>query len=93
MAISLYTICAVSSIWAICAVVVTAMQCGPDRWALGPTDNNSCIDQYAAKLGLGLIDIATDIALAVLPGIMMLSVQVSWPKRATVASMFGLRIL
>lgn len=93
MAISLYTICAISATWALAAAVVTAVQCGPDRWVLGPTDGNTCIDQYATKIGLGLVDIATDLALAILPGIMMLSVQVSGPKKATVAFMFGLRIL
>lgn len=93
MAFSLYAICAISATWALAAAVVTIVQCGPDRWVLGPTDNNTCIDQFAAKMGLGLVDIATDVALAILPGIMMLDVQVSLPKKAIVGFMFGLRIL
>ena len=90
---SLYATCGISAVWALAAVIVTAVQCGPTRWVMGPTVNDTCIDQYSAQIGLKIVDILTDVALAVLPGVMMLGVQVTESKRAVVGFMFGLRIL
>lgn len=93
MAICLYTICAISAAWAVAALCVTVVQCRPARWVMGPTPNDTCIDQYAAQIGIRIVDILTDIALAVLPGIMMLRVQVPGPKKAAVAFIFALRLM
>ena len=93
MSLSLYAVAGTAAAWAIAAAITTALQCGPTRWVLGPTRQNTCIDQYNAQIGIKLVDILTDIALAVLPALMMLSVQVSVLKRAVVSFMFGLRIM
>lgn len=93
MTISLYSIAGISAAWASAAVITTIVQCGPRRWVMGPTAEDSCIDQYAAQIGIRLVDIITDIFLAVLPGVMMMGVQVPGSKRAIVGFMFGLRIL
>ncbi|KAL9530765.1 hypothetical protein SMMN14_05558 [Sphaerulina musiva] len=90
---SLYGLCAVVVVWAIVAICVTALQCGPDRWVLGPDSDNTCIDQYAAQLALSLVDIFTDVGLVILPVVMVASVQFSIWKRFIVSFMFGLRIL
>lgn len=90
---SLYTIAGISAVWAVAAIIVTTVQCGPSRWVMGPSDDDTCIDQYSAQIGLKIVDILTDLALAVLPGVMMLGVQVTESKRAVVAFMFGLRIM
>lgn len=70
-----------------------AFQCGPDRWVLGPTSNDTCIDQYGTQIGIKIVDIVTDLAIVVLPAVMMLYVQVPWDKRLGVILMFGLRLL
>lgn len=90
---SLYGLCAVVVVWSIVAICVTALQCGPDRWVLGPDSDNTCIDQYAAQLALSLVDIFTDVGLVILPVVMVASVQFSVWKRFIVSFMFGLRIL
>ncbi|KAF2217705.1 hypothetical protein CERZMDRAFT_92360 [Cercospora zeae-maydis SCOH1-5] len=90
---SLYGVCAISIVWAIVAAAVTATQCGPHRWVLGHTDHDSCIDQYAAQVGIKLVDIITDVALVVLPIAMILSVQFSVWNRFVVSFMFGMRIV
>lgn len=89
---ALYAVVGIAISWAIAAVFVTAFQCGPTRWVLGPTANDTCIDQYAAQIGIKLIDILTDVALSVLPAAMMSTVQTAVDKRLIVAFMFGLRL-
>lgn len=93
IAIALYSVLGVATAWGIAAVFVTAFQCGPTRWVLGPTGSDTCIDQYAAQIGLKLVDMLTDVALAVLPAAMMATVQTDTEKRLIVAFMFGLRLV
>lgn len=80
-------------VWAIAAVLVAAFQCGPNRWVLGPTDTDTCIDQLSPQIAIRAIDIVTDIILAISPAFMMMKVQMSMDKRLVVALMFGLRLV
>lgn len=89
----LYGVAVTSVAWAVAAACVTGLQCGPNRWVLGPTSTDTCVDQYAAQIGLKVVDILTDVALVALPALMMSNVQVSVPKRIAVSFIFGLRIM
>lgn len=72
-------------------IIALAFQCGlPQPWVLGP---QTCIDQYALRIGLGAVDILTDIAVIVLAVFMMRPVQVSASKKAAVVAMFGIRAM
>jgi hypothetical protein len=73
----------------IAAVLALAFQCElPKPWVLGP---QTCINQYALRIGLGAVDIVTDFAVIGLAFFMMRPVQVSSRKKAAVVAMFGLR--
>lgn len=87
-----YALMGLVVVWAIAAVFVTAFQCGPNRWVLGPTDTDTCIDQLSAQIAIRAVDIVTDIILAISPAFMMIKVQMSMDKRLVVALMFGLRL-
>lgn len=90
---ALYSVLGISVVWAVAADFIMAFQCGPARWVLGPTDGNICIDQYSAHIGLRLVDIATDVALVVLPACVVWIVHMSIHKKLVVIGLFGLRIL
>lgn len=77
----------------IAAICVIPAQCRPMPWAMGPTDTSICIDQYGVHMGLRVVDILTDVALAVLPGILFMKLQMHRSKRLLVALLFGLRIV
>ncbi|KAK0325893.1 hypothetical protein LTR82_003432 [Friedmanniomyces endolithicus] len=93
MLVSFYSVLAIVGIWAIAAVLAVALQCKPTRWVMGPSTSDTCIDQYGAQVGIRLVDIATDAALALLPAVMVSSIQMSFHKRLVVAFMFGLRLV
>lgn len=88
-----WIICAIAVVWAIAAVSVTLSQCTPVLWIMGPGDDISCIDQHSAQIGIKVVDILTDIVLAVLPGVLFMRLQMGRSKRAIVALLFGLRIV
>lgn len=60
---------------------------------MGPSDGVSCVDQHSAQIGIKVVDILTDIVLAVLPGVLFMRLQMDRSKRAVVALLFGLRIV
>lgn len=68
------------------------LQCRPTRWVLGPTEESTCINQYRAQIGLKLVDFLTDVALVVLPAIMVWDIQILAFRKFVVVLMFGLRI-
>lgn len=88
-----WSIAGIVAAWAAAAVCITPSQCRPVSWAMGPTERNSCINQYGAQIGIRVIDVFTDVALAVLPGILFMGLQMSRSKRLVVAFLFGLRIM
>lgn len=79
-------------LWAISSVFVLAFQCSPDRWALGPSDTNTCINQYAMQIAIRSMDIASDVGIVLLPALMMRTVLVSRDKRWMVILLFSLRL-
>ena len=73
----------------IAGIVALAVQCDlPKPWVLGP---QTCIDQYALRIGLTSVDIVTDLTVILLAFLMMRPVQVSLGKKAAVVAMFGIR--
>ena len=81
--------------WGIGSVIALALQCSPNRWALGPTSGQNpqtCIDQYTMQIAIRAMDIASDLVIVVLPVLMMQTVQVKHEKKWAVILLFGLRI-
>jgi hypothetical protein len=81
--------------WGVASASVLALQCSPNRWALGPSsgpDPQTCIHQYAMQMTIRAMDIASDLVLVALPVCMMQTVQVGREKRQMVNMLFGLRI-
>ena len=92
-----YAMLGLIAVWAVAGVFVLAFQCsGPNRWVLSPTSGpnaETCINQYAMQIALRIIDIATDVGIVLLPGLMMRSVQVSTAKRWVVVLLFAVRLM
>ena len=91
--ISLYSILVIVAVWAVAAVFAVALQCKPTRWVMGPSTSDTCIDQFGAQVGIRLVDIATDVALALLPAVMVSRVHMPRHKRLVVSFIFGLRLV
>ena len=88
-----WVICGLVIAWAIASACVIASQCSPTPWAMGPSDGVSCINQHTAQVAIKITDILTDIALAVIPGVLFMRLKMSRSKRLVVAFLFGLRIM
>lgn len=88
-----WIICGFVTTWAIAAVCLIPSQCRPVPWTMGPTEHNTCINQYSAQIGIKAVDIITDVVLAVLPGFLFMRLQMHRSKRLLVATLFGLRIM
>lgn len=72
-------------------VISLAVQCDiPQPWDFR---GERCVDQKALYTVLGAISILTDVALVVLPIVLVLQVQLSIVKRITIAVLFSIRIL
>ena len=79
------------AVWGLCAVFLVAFRCQlPNPW-FGPAEK--CINLYPLNLGIDLTNIVTDIALVVLPAVMMSTVQTSFDKRMRVIALFASRVL
>ncbi|KAK3702142.1 hypothetical protein LTR37_015117 [Vermiconidia calcicola] len=91
--VSSYALLTISIMWALSAAVVVALQCSPNRWVLGPNGTDTCIDQFGAQIAIRVIDIVTDIALAILPAFMIAGVQTTKFKFFVVSFVFGVRLI
>ena len=91
--ISSYALLAISVLWSLAATFVVALQCSPTRWVLGPSGTDTCIDQHAAQIAIRVIDIVTDIALAILPAFMMAGLQTKFSIRLSVSLVFAVRLV
>ena len=80
-------------LWFIASVIAVSLQCSPNRYALGPSDQDTCVDQYALQIGIRVTDGISDIAVAVLPALLMSKMQISGKSRALVIILFGTRLL
>jgi hypothetical protein len=91
-----YGVLGISVAWTVAGVLGFAFQCSlPRPWVLGPNSplgTQSCVDQYALQIGVGAVNILTDLAIVVLPFLMMQNVQVANTKRWMVSALFALRI-
>ena len=77
--------------WAVSGVFAIAFQCQlPTPWS---SENGKCINQWALYLFLGLLNISTDLALIVIPVVMMWWVQTKSARRLQVMALFASRIL
>jgi hypothetical protein len=88
-----YGVVAFCALWGIASAVTLSLQCSPDRWALGPSDRNTCVEQHTMQIIIRACDIASDLAIVVLPIAMMQAVQTSTLKRTVVILLFALRIV
>ncbi len=78
-------------LWTVVGVFSLAFQCSmPTPWVLGP---GTCVNQYALRIGLGVIDVLTDLVVIGLAYWMMLKVQVDSGKKWSVVALFALRIV
>jgi hypothetical protein len=85
-----YGVLAATAAWMVASIFAFAFQCSlPTPWVLGP---DTCVDQYALQLGVGVVNILTDIAIVALPFFMMKNVQVASSKRWMVSALFAIRI-
>jgi hypothetical protein len=80
-------------IWGIASSIAFALQCSPNRWAMGPSEENTCVDQYMLQIVVRSCDAANDLAIIALPIAMMRTVQTSRWKRWVVIGLFGLRVV
>lgn len=87
-----YGLLAVTVLWGLASTFILAFQCNPDRWALGPNKENTCVDQHMMQVVVRVFDIAIDLAIVILPGVMMRSVQTSPGKKIVVILLFATRL-
>jgi hypothetical protein len=80
------------AVWAVASVFALAFQCSPNHWALGPSDTDTCVNQYALQVAIRSLDIASDVGIVLLPALMMRTVLVSRDKRWMVILLFSLRL-
>ena len=78
--------------WAVSGLFAVAFACGlPDPWR---TDNKGiCYSREKINIYNGIMNILTDIAICVLPVVMMWNVQTSFMRKCQVCALFGTRIL
>lgn len=86
-----YGVAAVVTGWALASVFAIAFQCElPSPWMV---EEEKCINTVALDLFIGIVNIITDLALIVIPAIMMGGVQTNISKKWQVMILFGCRVL
>ncbi|KAK3368267.1 hypothetical protein B0H63DRAFT_514927 [Podospora didyma] len=79
--------------WGISTVFAIAFQCpAPTRWNL-LTPSPACIDMKAVRTYSAAMNLATDVALIIIPSIIVIPVQMTWEKRLTILGGFWSRIV
>ncbi|TGO15909.1 hypothetical protein BTUL_0034g00310 [Botrytis tulipae] len=107
--IMIYTASAVTVAWGMTSVFAVAFQCpSPQRWNVidhacidivshrfSSMEVKAELTLYkrAVKIYISVMNILTDLALVVLPTIIVLPVQMPWGKRITILSAFWLRLM
>lgn len=79
-------------LWGVASIFAVAFQCSNPRWALGPGDNTTCNDLYATQIGIRVTDMISDLAIALLPVLLMRILQTKLKSRLLVVALFGVRI-
>lgn len=79
--------------WCLSGSIAIAFRCSPPSMAFsGSSNDKACIDRYALQLSVGTLDILTDIAIVVLAYYTMRGVQITLRRRASIVTLFGLRL-
>jgi uncharacterized membrane protein YgcG len=78
--------------WAISIVIALAAQCSLPR-PYDFSDPTKCVNQRALYYAAGIIDIATDLTIVILPCVIVWNVQITRRQRWTVMSVFGVRVV
>lgn len=87
-----YGLLGATGLWGVSSTLAVALQCSPDRWALGPSEENTCVDQHMVQVIVRIVDIAIDLAIVLLPGVIMRSVQTTPDKKLIVILLFATRL-
>ncbi|KAI4957707.1 hypothetical protein J4E86_004846 [Alternaria arbusti] len=86
----MYATGVVTLLWGFSAVLLIAFQCpSPRRWDI---TNPECIDLRAVRTYNVVMNIVTDLALAIVPTLMVLPLQITSEKRLTLITGFWSRI-
>lgn len=88
-----FAILGASVLWGVASAIAIALQCGPNRWVMGPDSNNTCVNQRAMQVAIRASDALLDVAIVMLPVFMMVQVQTSSSKRFWVITLFATRIM
>ena len=77
--------------WAIASLIGLGAQCNqPTPWISGP---NRCVDQQSLYIALAVIYMLLDIAVIVLPVLLLSKVHIIRQKRHHISALFGIRAL
>jgi len=80
--------------WCLSGSIAIVFRCSPPSMAFsGSSNDKACIDRYALQLSVGTLDILTDIAIVVLAYYTMRGVQITLRRRASIVTLFGLRLM
>lgn len=86
-----YGLLAVITAWGICSIFVLAFRCAlPTPWN---DSHGKCLDAFKTYLGINIANIVTDVALVVLPTVMMWGVHTSYDVKFRVIGLFASRIM
>ncbi|KAF2794550.1 hypothetical protein K505DRAFT_303805 [Melanomma pulvis-pyrius CBS 109.77] len=87
----IYGVTIVTVAWGVSAIFAVAFQCSsPRRWDI---EDHKCINIQAARIYISTMNILTDIALIIIPSMIIVPVQMSWGRRLTVLGGFWFRIM
>jgi len=86
----MYATGVVTLLWGFSAVLLIAFQCpSPRRWDI---TNPECMNLRAVRTYNAIMNIVTDLALAIVPTLMVLPLQITSEKRLTLITGFWSRI-
>ncbi|KAI1073898.1 hypothetical protein F5B20DRAFT_476553 [Whalleya microplaca] len=88
--VAIYITGIVTMVWGITSIFIIAFQCpSPKRWNVLET---TCINIRSARTYMEAMNILTDIALMVIPSVIIIPIKLSWGKRLTILGGFWFRI-
>ncbi|KAK4895986.1 hypothetical protein LTR49_028206 [Elasticomyces elasticus] len=88
-----YAILAMVALWTLITECIITLQCHPNHYTLGPTADDMCVNQYAAQYFTKVSDMVTDVAIALLPAVLVSKVQMPMSKRLRVGLIYATRLV
>lgn len=86
-----YVVLVMTAAWIIASLVGLGAQCDqPTPWN---SSSGRCVDQQSLYVALGVVHILLDIAVIVLPVMLLSKVQIIQRKRHHISALFAIRIL